>query len=180
MSALLVERGIPGNPQVEAPELLPPVTERLLCAAGIRRGMHVLDLGCGTGDVSLLAAKLVGPNGLVLGVDQEPEALEAGRRRAWQAGLNQVYFLEAATDELGDEGPFDAVIGRDVLQRVEDPVAMVRGAARLLRSGGVVAFHESSSDVLRILQKAGLTAPELFGEQAGAGSPQFCAWARKP
>jgi hypothetical protein len=45
-------------------ELLQPVTERLLRAAGVRRGMHVLDLGCGLGDVSILAAGLVGPNGL--------------------------------------------------------------------------------------------------------------------
>jgi cyclopropane fatty-acyl-phospholipid synthase-like methyltransferase len=47
--------------------ILRPVTERLLRNVKIRAGMHVLDLGCGAGDVSMLAAEFVGPTGLVSG-----------------------------------------------------------------------------------------------------------------
>ena len=50
-------------------QLLNPFTRRVLKEAGITAGMKVLDLGCGPGDVSLLAAELVGETGRVLGVD---------------------------------------------------------------------------------------------------------------
>src|SRR5690606_4206862 len=62
------------------------LTEDVLQRAGIRKGMRVLDLGCGVGDVSLLAAWLVGPSGFVLGVDRSADALAAARRRAREAG----------------------------------------------------------------------------------------------
>ena len=42
--------------------------------SSLRRGKHVLDLGCGVGDISLWIAKLVGPTGLVVGVDESTEA----------------------------------------------------------------------------------------------------------
>lgn len=48
--------------------LLEPITERLLRNAQIRPGMRVLDLGCSAGDLSMLAATLVGPTGLVIGI----------------------------------------------------------------------------------------------------------------
>ncbi|MGD0201735.1 MAG: methyltransferase domain-containing protein, partial [Bryobacteraceae bacterium] len=56
--------------------ILRPFTERLLREAGIAWGMHVLDIGCGVGDVSMLAAGLVGRNGSVTSVDVDPGALE--------------------------------------------------------------------------------------------------------
>src|SRR6516225_8474380 len=49
--------------------ILRPITERLLRNAGIRSGMRVLDVGTGAGDVAILAAQLVGPNGSVVGID---------------------------------------------------------------------------------------------------------------
>jgi ubiquinone/menaquinone biosynthesis C-methylase UbiE len=45
------------------------LTEEVLKRAGIAKGMHILDVGCGAGDVSFLAASIVGPAGSVLGVD---------------------------------------------------------------------------------------------------------------
>src|ERR1700730_18592339 len=56
---------------IDQAAIIRPTTERLLRSAGIERGMHVLDLGCGAGDVSMLAGKLVGPSGSVLGIDPQ-------------------------------------------------------------------------------------------------------------
>ena len=56
-------------------EMLRPITERLLVAAGVEPGMRVLDIGCGPGDVSTLIADLVGPTGSVVGIDPSAEAL---------------------------------------------------------------------------------------------------------
>src|SRR6202007_1153318 len=62
------------------------LTEEVLRRAGVAPGMHVLDVGCGVGDVSLLAGTLVGPTGAVLGIDRSAEAVDTARRRAAAAG----------------------------------------------------------------------------------------------
>ena len=55
--------------------------------------MRVLDIGSGAGDVALVAAELVGPEGEVVGVDMNPEILETARDRVRQAGHRNVKFL---------------------------------------------------------------------------------------
>jgi len=54
--------------------------------------MQVLDVGCGPGDVSFVAARLVGPAGTVLGVDAAAEIIEVARTRAAEQGLSWVSF----------------------------------------------------------------------------------------
>jgi SAM-dependent methyltransferase len=122
--------------------ILRPITERLLRGAGIGHGMRVLDLGCGAGDVSMLAAELVGGSGSVVGIDRSPEAIAVARRRARTAELRHVHFEEATVGAFSGIQPFDMVIGRYVLIHQADPVAFIRKAADLVRPGGVVAFHE--------------------------------------
>ena len=122
--------------------ILRPITERLLRSAGVRPGMRVLDLGCGGGDVAMLAAELVGASGSVVAIDRSPEVIAAARGRARTAGLRHVDFREASAEAFSDPEPFDAVIGRYVLIHQADPVAFLRAAAQRVRPGGVVAFHE--------------------------------------
>ena len=110
--------------------------------AGIGPGMRVLDAGCGAGDVSFLVAELVGPEGRVVGVDRSADALTTARGRADALGLRQVAFLESDVGTVAPAGPFDAVVGRQLLSYVADPVAVVRHLAGLVRPGGVVAFQE--------------------------------------
>jgi ubiquinone/menaquinone biosynthesis C-methylase UbiE len=122
--------------------ILRPITERLLRGAGIRPGMRVLDLGCGAGDVSFLAAELVGVSGTVVGIDRGREAIAVARRRALAAGLRNVHFEEAAVGAFSGIEPFDMVVGRYVLIHQPDPVGFIHTAAGLGRPGGVLAFHE--------------------------------------
>ena len=123
-------------------EVLRPITERMLRMAGLRPGMRVLDLGCGTGDVSMLAAELVGPSGHVLGIDRAEAAVGLSRMRAAQDGFRNVEFQVATeADFVGDE-PFDFVVGRYVMLHQPDPVGFLRLAIRRLRAGGMIAFHE--------------------------------------
>ena len=56
-------------------QIINPVTERLLRQTAVKQGMRVLDVGCGAGDVSLLAAELVGASGSIIGIDRSPEAI---------------------------------------------------------------------------------------------------------
>jgi SAM-dependent methyltransferase len=59
-----------------------PITRRFFVEAGIAPGMSVLDVGCGAGDVSFLAAELVGESGEVVGVDAASEPITLARSRA--------------------------------------------------------------------------------------------------
>jgi ubiquinone/menaquinone biosynthesis C-methylase UbiE len=122
--------------------LLRPTTERLLRSAGIARGMRVLDLGCGAGDVAMLAAEMVGASGSVVGIDRNGRVIRIARERAQAAGLRHVAFMEASADDFSDPASFDLAIGRYVLVHQADPVALLRAAARSVRPGGIVAFHE--------------------------------------
>jgi len=123
-------------------DMLRPITERLLRSAGIDAGMRVLDLGCGAGDVSMLTAELVGPAGFVVGIDRSQEVLNVARKRAEEAGLRQISFVRASVEHFSVDEPFDLVIGRYILVHQPDPVALLRTAARLVRPGGALAFHE--------------------------------------
>jgi ubiquinone/menaquinone biosynthesis C-methylase UbiE len=69
-------------------------TRWLFQHAGLGAGMHVLDVGCGAGDVSLLAAEFVGPTGTVVGIDSSRRAVDTARLRANRAGLPNVSFIE--------------------------------------------------------------------------------------
>lgn len=121
-------------------------TERLLRSAGIERGMRVLDLGCGAGDVSMLAGELVGASGSVVGIDRNAEVLAVARERAQAAGFLHVSFAEASVDAFADSVPFDLVIARYVLIYQVDPVAFLRAAASFATPGGILALHEFIAD----------------------------------
>jgi SAM-dependent methyltransferase len=121
-------------------QLYGPFTRQFLTAAGITAGMKVLDVGSGAGDVALLLADLVGPQGQVIGVDVNTDILQVARSRAQAVGWTTVTFHPGDVMDLDRD--FDAVTGRWVLQYTPDPVALLRRARNWLRPGGIVAFQE--------------------------------------
>ena len=118
------------------------LTEEVLRRAGVAPGMRVLDVGCGVGDVSFLAARLVGPTGAVLGVDRSAEAVAVAQGRARAAGLANVSFVVQDLSEVTVAVPVDALVGRLVLMYLDDPAAALRRLLEGVRPGGVVAFQE--------------------------------------
>jgi SAM-dependent methyltransferase len=96
-------------------------TERLLDAARLGPGLHVLDLAAGTGDQTLLAAQRVLPGGTVLASDISPSMLDAARQAAAAAGLTNIDTLVADAAALDlEEARFDAAICRFGLMFVSD------------------------------------------------------------
>lgn len=118
------------------------LTEQVMRLAGIKPGMRVLDVGCGAGDVSFLAASLVGPEGAVIGVDKSPEATALASQRVQAAGLTNVHFITQDLSTFTMDEPVDALIGRLVLMYFADPAVILRRLTRFLKPGGVVVFHE--------------------------------------
>ena len=118
-------------------------TEQFLRSGGLRPGMSVLDLGSGVGDVSMLAASMVGPRGRVLGIDRDPVITEKARRRARNEGFDgNIDFEVTDLDDFDSTERVDAVVGRYVLLYQKDPAATLRRFARFLRPGGILVFHE--------------------------------------
>ncbi|WP_442753656.1 class I SAM-dependent methyltransferase [Methylocystis sp. JAN1] len=118
------------------------LTEEVFRRAGMRPGMRVLDVGCGMGDVSMAAARIVGASGSVVGVDRDPEGLNRARARASAAQLTNVEFRQAELPHIDANEKFDALVGRLVMIYFPDPAAALRELLRHVAPGGVVSFHE--------------------------------------
>jgi 2-polyprenyl-3-methyl-5-hydroxy-6-metoxy-1,4-benzoquinol methylase len=124
-------------------------TEHALRRAGLRPGMRVLDVGCGPGDVSFVAARLVESAGTVLGVDAAAQIIEVARARAADQNLSWVSFEQTTIADIALDEPVDAVVGRLILMHLPDPVSALHQLAGLVRPGGVIAFCETDIGAVR-------------------------------
>ncbi len=113
--------------------------EAILADAEVRSGDIFIDLGCGFGFFAVPAAKIVGPKGLVCGIDVDSEALAKLRDRAKDAGLNNIELKEARAEEapLCDHCADVAFIGI-ALHDFEDPLRVLKNARSALKSDGRV------------------------------------------
>jgi SAM-dependent methyltransferase len=105
---------------------VPDLTENVIRSA-IKRGMLVLELGCGVGDVSLRIAKLVGATGLVVGVDESAERINLAEKRAIVSG--QCYWTRFITADLSTFIPHEHTF----IPHEGDDAVVVRRAHPLLR-----------------------------------------------
>jgi ubiquinone/menaquinone biosynthesis C-methylase UbiE len=113
---------------------------RLLDAAGVRAGEHVLDLGCGTGAVSLLLAKRE-PAARIVGLDPDPKALARAEQKARAAGAAVEWVQGYAGRAPYPAHSFDHVVSSLMIHHLasDDKRAAFRDVKRLLRAGG--RFH---------------------------------------
>lgn len=115
-------------------------TQLMLEAAGLKPADHVLDIAAGTGDQSLLAARIVGSNGSVLATDISPEMLNIAARLAQQEGLTNVTTRVMDAEQLDlEDNAFDAVICRLGLMLMPHPQQAMREIRRVLKPGGKLA-----------------------------------------
>jgi ubiquinone/menaquinone biosynthesis C-methylase UbiE len=124
--------------------VLAPFTDAFFRRAGIAPGMRVLDIGCGMGDVTILAAELVGSGGSVVSIDRDQAAIATAQQRVAAIGYGNVRFQHADVSSFSDAEPFDAIVSRLVLEFMPDTTAVVKHLCTLLRPGGIVAFQEAS------------------------------------
>ncbi len=115
-------------------------TQRMLEAAGLVPGNHVLDIAAGTGDQSILAARRVGPGGSILATDISADMLGIAARVAQQEGLTTITtrVMDAQQLDLQDNA-FDAVICRLALMLIPNLKSALREIRRVLKPGGKLA-----------------------------------------
>jgi SAM-dependent methyltransferase len=130
-------------------DLYRDITRRAFERGGVEAGMRVLDIGCGTGDVSLTAASLVGRDGHVTGIDRGPDAVAAARANARASDVTWADFEVSEITDFHARAPFDALIGRFVLMHQREPARALRHAVRAVRESGVVVMVESYMELLR-------------------------------
>jgi ubiquinone/menaquinone biosynthesis C-methylase UbiE len=150
--------------------------------AGLQTGESLLEVGCGTGTLTLAAKKRLGADSEVFGIDVAEDMLAAARRKAEQAGL-QITFQTGRIEQIPfPDGRFDAVLASLMIHHIPDPVDKQRGfneILRVLKPGGrllIVDFEPPTNPVLSHMVRGVLgdemaerTVRELIplAEQAG-------------
>ncbi|HUS17706.1 MAG TPA: methyltransferase domain-containing protein [Chloroflexia bacterium] len=151
--------------------------------AALRPGERVLEVGCGTGEVALRAARRVRPGGLVVGIDAAPEMIAVARRKARGTAHFEVQPVEAMSFPAGS---FDVVLSSLMMHHLPGAlkVRALGEVRRVLRPGGRLVIVDIQAGVgpLRIWQPGGL-AGRIHRQQghaaAGTGLPDLAALLRE-
>jgi ubiquinone/menaquinone biosynthesis C-methylase UbiE len=143
---------------------LEPVNPLLFDAAGLRRGEVVVDVGCGRGVTTRLAAAKVGPTGRVIGIDISDDLIVAAKAQPLSGGAGPIDWIVAdAQRHAFEDGLADVVMSRFGVMFFDDPAAAFANLAGATRIGGRLAFavwqpREKSPVHQRVIDVAAATA----------------------
>ncbi len=140
------------------------VNDRLVELACIAPGQRVLDIASGLGEPSFTAARRVGPNGLVLGVDFAPDMVARAAARARAMGATQVHFEEHDAERLALGRQFDAALSRWGFMLMPEPVSALRAVRTHVRPDGLLALSWwAEPERVPFLALQARACHELFG-----------------
>lgn len=133
---------------------------RGLTLRSVRAGMRILDVGTGTGDLALDAARIVGSGGEAVGLDFSPDMLKIAAQKARAAGLEgRVRWVQRSAEDIPfEEAPYDGVVSGYVLRNIYEHIdSILAGIYKALKTGGWISFvdlTEPRNPVMRRLSYA--------------------------
>lgn len=146
-------------------------------ASNIKPGSKVLDIAAGTGDLTILISKRVGPQGSVILSDINEQMLQEARARLARASIpNNVTFLQVNAEQMQfEDNSFDAVTIGYGIRNFTNKMQALREILRVLKPGGqltIIEFSKPTSKPLKIMADAYSSLWPVFGEiLVGNGKP---------
>lgn len=120
-----------------------PTTQEFLLRSGLKSGMNVLDIGCGSGVMTCWLAEQVGKDGAVVGIENNLNQLNAAKKRAADAGIHNATFKLCSAydiDTLNEK--FDLIYCRFLLHHLHNPMKAIEVIYQSLKPNGVYAAEE--------------------------------------
>jgi ubiquinone/menaquinone biosynthesis C-methylase UbiE len=108
----------------------------------VKLGQHIIDVGCGLGDVTLTLARAIGPGGRAVGLDYSERLIAEARKRASAAGVKVEFVAADATRLEFPDNSFDRSRADRVLKFMQRPHEAVREMVRVTRRGGRIVIGE--------------------------------------
>ncbi len=156
-------------------------TAEVLDMAQIKKGDLILDVACGTGPSTIEAARLVGGNGRVTGIDIAPGMLSIAREKARRAGLSNVEFCEMDAENLDyDDSTFDCAISQFGLIHFPNRLKALKEIRRVLKPEGRISLSVwSFSEKVGVLSLFGEIVARHAPELNTPGAPSYYEFARR-
>jgi|688.fasta_scaffold144241_2 ubiquinone/menaquinone biosynthesis C-methylase UbiE len=124
-------------------EIYGPYSHQFIHKIGIKPGMSVLDVGCGTGNITCWLAKEVGATGRVIGIDASENQINVAKENARTQNLTNIEFYPYSVYDIEKiNATFDIVYSRFLLIHIEQPLVALKLMYSLVKSGGVLACDE--------------------------------------
>ena len=141
------------------------ITKRLIETSELKKGMKILDLGCGNGEVTFLLSSFIGADGLVVGIDNNEHAIENAKKKSNELGFPNLHFhvVDITKDFKINYTNFDAIIIRRVLMYLPNVRQTVLTAIKYLKPKGLFLAQENDISLTPI----GLTSMPLHKKVIG-------------
>jgi SAM-dependent methyltransferase len=143
LGSYVIRGGVEGRERLRLlAEVMGPSTRALLARLDLPAGSTCLDIGCGGGDVSFELARIIGPDGQVVGVDLDETKLALARREGRERNLSNIDFQVWDVTAWAPTQKFDVVYARFLLTHLPDPAALIASVRPHICPGGLFIVED--------------------------------------
>ncbi|MBB5395885.1 bifunctional 2-polyprenyl-6-hydroxyphenol methylase/3-demethylubiquinol 3-O-methyltransferase UbiG [Mucilaginibacter sp. AK015] len=117
-------------------------TQLLLQANGLVHGASFFDVGCGGGDVAVMAAKITGSNGMVTAIDFDKEIIALNKKDAEGKGISNILYNTQSAYDISYHNQFDVAYSRFLLSHLTEPQRVVNNMLKSVKPGGRIIIED--------------------------------------